>query len=160
MLATRLNHRFGTYCSWKPDLVCPFLDAFSLIWPFNFYAFAPFSLILPCLQKISKDKATGILIVQLWPSQPCYPFLLQHLYKPPWILNPDKNLLQHPRHQKPHPLWRKLKLMVHPVSGIPLQNTTFREMLPTSSWHHGNLAPRNSARPTLKRSSRLWWKEN
>ena len=36
MLATRLNHRFDTYCSWKPDLVCPFVDAFSLIWPFNF----------------------------------------------------------------------------------------------------------------------------
>ena len=37
-----------------------------------------------------------------------------------------------PGHQKPHPLWRKLKLMVCPASGILSQNTTFLETLPTS----------------------------
>lgn len=154
LFATRLNHKICTYCSWKPDPGCSFVDAFSLNWnTFNFYAFPPFSLIPRCLQKINKDKATGILIVPLWPSQPWFPFLLQHLYKPPWILNPDKNLLQHPGHQEPHPLWRKLKLMVSPVSGIPSQTTTFLDTLPTSSWHLGDPAPKNSTRPTLNSGS-------
>ena len=83
LFATMLNHKFDAYCSWKPDSGCSFVDAFSLNWhTFNFYAFPPFSLIPRCLQKISKDKVTGILIVQLWLSQPWLPFLLQHLYKP------------------------------------------------------------------------------
>ena len=70
-----------------------------------------------------------------------------------WILNPDKHLLQHPGHQKRHPLWRKLKLMVCPVSGILSQNTTFLETLPTSSWHRGDPAPKNSTRSTLNSGS-------
>lgn len=154
LFATRLNHKFDTYCAWQPDPGCSFVDAFSQNWhPFHFYAFPPFSLIPRCLQKINKEKATGILTVLLWPSQPWFPFLIQHLYKTPWILNPVKNLLQHLGHQKPHHLWRKLKLMVCPVSGIPSQTTIFLDTLPTSSWHPGALAPKNSTIPPLNSGS-------
>jgi len=46
LFATRLNHKFEAYCSWKPDPGCSFVDAFSIDWhTFNFYAFPPFSLI-------------------------------------------------------------------------------------------------------------------
>ena len=34
-----------------------------------FYAFPPFSLIPRCLQKITTDKAEGVIIVLMWPTQ-------------------------------------------------------------------------------------------
>lgn len=90
LFATRLNHKFETYCSRKLDPESSFVDAFSkTCHSFHFYASPPFSLIQRCPQKINKDIA---VIAPLWPSQPCFPFLLQHLYKQPWILNPAKNL--------------------------------------------------------------------
>ena len=161
LFATRLNHKFDTYCFWKPDPGCSFVDAFSLNWhAFNFYAFPPFSLIPRCLQKINKDKATGILIVPLWPSQPWFPFLLQHLYKPPWILTPDKNHLQHPRHQEPHPPRRKLNWW-----GALSQESLHK---PQHFWTrcrhpHGILAVRHPK--TVQDlhwtvAQVLWWKEN
>jgi len=154
LFATRLNNKFDTYCSWKPDPGCSFVDAFSVCWnTYNFYAFPPFSLIPRCLQKIRKDKTQGILIVPLWPSQPWFPLLLQQLYQHPWIVGPDKKLVQHIAHQEPHPLWQNLKLMVCPVSGIHSQNTTFLAMLPTSLWPPGELALKNNIRHTSRNGS-------
>ena len=50
---------------------------------------------------------------------------------------PDGNLLQHPGHQELHPLWRKLKLMVCPVPGIPLKNTISLEIQISGRNPHG-----------------------
>jgi len=87
LFATRLNHKLPTYCSWKPDPVCSFIDAFSVNWgAYHFYAFPPFSLIPRCLQNISQDQANGILVVPLWPTQSWFPIVLQLLYNQPWIL--------------------------------------------------------------------------
>ena len=103
LFATRLNHKPAVYCSWKPDPGCSFVDAFSFNWnPYKFYAFPPFSLIPRCLQKINHDKATRVLIVPVWPTQPWFPLPLQQLHRDPWIPNPDKKLLQHPGLQEPH----------------------------------------------------------
>ena len=41
-----LDNQLDTYCSWKPDPGCTYVDAFSINWNnFNFFAFPPFSLI-------------------------------------------------------------------------------------------------------------------
>lgn len=79
VFASRLNNQLDTYCSWKPDPGCTYVDAFSINWSnFNFFAFPPFSLIPKCVQKIIQDKAKAILLIPLWPTQTWFPLVLQH----------------------------------------------------------------------------------
>ena len=43
LIATRLNHKFDTYCSWKPDPGCSVVDAFSQNGhPFHFLCISTF----------------------------------------------------------------------------------------------------------------------
>ena len=66
LFASRLNYQISSYCSWHGDPNSAHVDAFTMNWSsINFYAFPPFSLLPRCLQKISQDKAQGILIVLL-----------------------------------------------------------------------------------------------
>ena len=74
LFASRSNKQLDNYVSWNPDPECKFVDAFSInLEPYKFYAFAPFSLLPSCLQKIQRDQATDILIVPLWPTQAWFP---------------------------------------------------------------------------------------
>ena len=151
LFASRLNNQLNSYCSWKADPHCSFVDAFSIDWSkFHFYAFPPFSLIPRCIQKITQDKAKGILIIPLWPTQTWFPLVLQLLYDQPWILRPSLDLLHHPNHKELHPLNKKLHLMVCPLSGTPLDNTRFLQKSHKSSWPHGDQAPKNNTRHTWK----------
>ena len=150
LFATRLNHQLDLYCSWKPDPGAHYVDAFAIDWSkFSFYAFPPFSLVPRCVQKISQDKAKGILVVPLWPTQPWFALLLQMLYDSPRVLPPGPKLLQHPNWDHPHPLHKKLHLMVCPLSGIPSDNLTFLQTQQNFSWPHGEQGPRNSTRRIL-----------
>ena len=46
LFASRINHQFPKYVSYRPDQEAFAIDAFSLDWSnFNFYAFPPFSVI-------------------------------------------------------------------------------------------------------------------
>ena len=150
LFASRLNKQLDNYVSWNPDPECKFVDAFSINWkPYKFYAFPPFSLVSRCLQKIQRDQATGILIVPLWPTQAWFPLLLQMLYNQPWILLPQETLLQDPAtNQQPHPLHKKLHLMVCPISGNHLIASTFLQKLPISSWSLGAKELRNNTAHT------------
>ena len=151
LFASRLNYQISRYCSWQADPNSTHIDAFTMNWNgLKFYAFPPFSLLPRCLQKISQDRAQGILIAPLWPTQTWFPVLLRHLCDQPWILLPRPNLLQHPSRSSPHPLHKNLHLMVCPVSGDPSAITTFQRRLPTFSWHPGGKALKNSMPHTLK----------
>ena len=151
LFASRLNYQISRYCSWQADPNSTHVDAFTMNWNgLKFYAFPPFSLLPRCLQKISQDRAQGILIAPLWPTQTWFPVLLRHLCDQPWILLPRPNLLQHPSRSSPHPLHKNLHLMVCPVSGDPSAITTFQMRLPTFSWHPGGKALKNSMPHTLK----------
>ena len=148
--ASRLNFQISTYCSWRGDPHSAHIDAFTMNWSgYEFYAFLPFSLLPNCLQKIRQDRAHVILIAHLWPTQPWFPLLLQYLCDQPWILLPRPDLLKHPSHSRPHPLHKKLHLMVCPVSGEPSAATTFQKKLPMCSWPLGGQARRNSTKPIL-----------
>ena len=150
LFATRLNNQLDTYCSWRPDPGSQYVDAFSIDWSkFTFYAFPPFSLVPRCVQKISQDKAKGILVVPLWPTQPWFPLLLQLLYDSPRVLPPSPKLLQHPHRDHPHPLHKTLHLMVCPLSGSPLENLAFLQRQQKLSCHRGDKEPRNNTRHTL-----------
>ena len=87
LFASILNFQISTFCSWLGDPHCAHIDAFTMNWSgYKFYAFPPFSLLPKCLQKIRQDRAHGILIAPLWPTQTWFPLLLQYLCDQPWIL--------------------------------------------------------------------------
>ena len=151
LFASRLNAQLPNYVSWQPDPGCSAVNAFSMSWhPKMFYAFPPFSLISRCVQKILQDKATGLLITPLWPTQTWFPQLLQLLCDQPWVLKPSLSLVQHPTHKEPHPLHKTLRLMVCPVSGSLTKQQDFQQKLPRSSCPPGELVQRNSTTLTSK----------
>lgn len=154
MFATRLNNQLSKYCAWKADPGSTYTDAFSVNWNnHNFYAFPPFSLLPRCLQKIQQDNAKGVLIAPLWPTQPWFPLLLQFLEDRPWVIPPRSNLLQHPSRDQPHPLHKKLYLMVCPVSGNTSDVCRFQQTLPKYSWHPGDKEQRSN----MPRTSKNGW---
>ena len=77
LFASGLNAQLETYVSWKPDPKAKYIDAFSIVWSGFFYAFPPFCLASRCVQKIIQDKATGILVIPLWPTQPFFSVVLR-----------------------------------------------------------------------------------
>ena len=79
LFATRLNIQLERYVSYQPDPQAIGTDAFTLSWHNEqLHCFPPFSCVNRCLQKIQREKATGIIIAPKWPTQPFYP-VLQHL---------------------------------------------------------------------------------
>lgn len=74
LFASRINKKCIKYVSWHRDPDAMTINAFTISWNnCYFYAFPPFSIILKTLRKIISDKARGIVIVPLWPTQPWYP---------------------------------------------------------------------------------------
>lgn len=117
LFASRTNKKCERFVSWRPDPESAAVDAFTLDWAnIYFYAFPPFSMILPMLQKIVQDKACGIVVVPLWKTQPWYPLFIRLLISTPLTLNPQSNLLLS-FDRSPHPLWTKLTLEAGIVSG-------------------------------------------
>ena len=68
LFASRLNCKVATYVAWKPDPGASFINAF-LMGQQHYYFFI-FSLISICLQKIEQDRASGVILVPLWKTQP------------------------------------------------------------------------------------------
>ena len=123
LFASRLNRQFPIYCSFKPDPDASYIDAFTLSWSDkHFYCFPPFSCVLRALQKIIQDKATGIMVVPMWPTQSWYPIMTSLLVLPPINLPPSKNLLSLPAFPEAnHPLHRKMSLLICLLSGDNLK---------------------------------------
>lgn len=119
LFASKINAKCDKYVSWGPDPDCFCVDAFTLDWQsIFFYAFPPFLLIDRILQKIKNDKATGILIVPDWPSQPWYPVFFSLLIEKPIVFSPEDNLITFPYRNK-HPLHKHLSLVAGKLSGRP-----------------------------------------
>lgn len=119
LFASRLNHQFDNYVSYRPDPQASSIDAFTLLWgPLMFYAFPPFSLVGTVLCKITQERATGVVVIPNWPTQPWYAKVLLMLKRPPVQLKASKRLLTLPSHpEEIHPLYKKLSLMVCLLSG-------------------------------------------
>lgn len=120
LFANRLNKKCEKFISWKSDPEALVVDAFTINWHhIKFYAFPPFALILRTLQKILNDKATGIVVVPLWETQPWFPLFKSMLKTEPIYFSPHINLLTCPFTRKPHPLWRKTTLVAGLLSWKP-----------------------------------------
>ena len=117
LFATRVNTKCAKYISWFPDPSATAIDAFTLNWAkYYFYAFPPFSLISRVLQKIMNDKATGIVVVPQWKTQPWFPMFTSMLTTEPIIFMPCTDLLLSPS-STPHPLAKNLTLVAGKLSG-------------------------------------------
>ena len=145
LFATRLNKKVKKFCSWYPDPDACYINAFSLNWSdFKFaYSFPPFSLVGRCIQKIQTDRAKGILVVPLWPTQTFFPVLMRLLVDSPLILPKTSSILKLGQSSQEHPLEKQLVMIACKVSGDPLETEAFRGTLPKLSCPHGD-RPQNA----------------
>ena len=87
LFPSRLNKQIDKYVSFKPDPGAFEVDAFFMSWTnLKFYAFPPFSCISQCLQNIDLEKATGIIVVPRWATQPFNSVLLRMLVRNPIVV--------------------------------------------------------------------------
>ena len=129
LFASRLNHQVETYCAWQPDPGAIAIDAFTIDWSSfkTIYAFPPFSIVGKVLQKITFDKASGIVVIPDWPTQPWFARLHQMLMEPPLrIRTIPKTLTLHHAPDLVHPLTGKLTLLVCKVSDNSISNKDYR----------------------------------
>lgn len=117
LFASRVNKKCWRFVSWHIDPEAEKVDAFTISWTgLFFYAFPPFTLVSQVIQKIIADKATEILVVPLWPTQPWFPIFNQLLLKETTLFEPKVDLLVS-IDRKPHPLHRCLTLVAGLLSG-------------------------------------------
>lgn len=117
LFASYLNKKCSNFVSWKQDPESTTVDAFSISWgSVFFYAFPPFSIIGRVLNKINDERATGIVVVPKWESQPWYPVFMNLLISEPLYFKPDPNLLLSP-YRESHPMWKRITLVDGKLSG-------------------------------------------
>ena len=148
LFASRLNAQLPDYVSWKPDPEARYVDAFTIEWSnIYFYAFPPFCLLPRCVQKIIQEKASGLLIIPLWPTKPVFSTVLHLLTDVPRVVKATKCNLVHPNLVGPHPLNNKLDLLVCKLSGDSCKSQDFQMTLSTLSCPlGGNLLTNNTIR--------------
>jgi len=99
LFAGRLNKQVCIYVSWKPDPGATAVDAFC--------AFPSFPLIHTCLQKITVDKAEGVIIVPMWPNHTFHPRLMFMLIQLQDCYRGRRTCLDCPTHRKRNCFGRK-----------------------------------------------------
>ena len=135
IFASRLNKQLPRYVAWKPDPHAEFIDVFSInIKDIFFYAFPPFSVIARVLQKIQEEKAEGVIVVPVWPTQTWYTVLMELLVDVPRIIRKAQDRLRLPHSEKKHSL--KMTLMACRVCGSSSRNKEFLEKYYRSSNNH------------------------
>lgn len=118
LFASRSNAKCKKYVSWRADPCAFCIDAFTIKWnDYFFYAFPPFAIILKTLNKIIADKATGIVIVPNWPTQPWYPVFKKLVSSKVIYFNPSSELLFFGDSRTQHSLHKSLTLAAAILSG-------------------------------------------
>ncbi|XP_052748927.1 uncharacterized protein LOC128200238 [Galleria mellonella] len=129
LFASRVNTKCPKYISWKRDPDAYNIDAFTLDWStYFFYAFPPFAIILKVLNKIIHDRATGIVVVPQWPSQPWYPLYKSLSVTKPVTFRPNKYLLIS-TFSSVHPLHGQLFLVASVLSGKDFPSREYQKQL-------------------------------
>lgn len=89
LFATQVNTQLAMFASWKPDPEAPHIDAFTIDWSQYKFSFLFFS---RCFRKVQMDKAEGILIAPIWPTQVWWPQMLRLLIRHPLALPQQKTI--------------------------------------------------------------------
>ena len=149
IFASRLNKQLPKYIAWKPDPQAEFIDAFSICWKqIYFYAFPPFSVISRVVQKVQEEKAEGVIVVPMWPTQTWYTSLMELLVDTPRVIRNSPKVLKLPHSEKKYPL--KMTLMVCRVCGASSRTKEFREKYCKSLRNRGEDPPENSIQCLLR----------
>ena len=121
LFASRLNYKVDTYVSWLPDPESTYIDAMKIKWSGRFiYAFPPFSMIWPVLNKILEEKVEkALIVIPRWPTQSWY--TLAQRMRVSSTTTISSGSLQLPGTQRKHPMAPKLKLLAFLCSGCRLQ---------------------------------------
>lgn len=118
LFASRSNAKCKKYVSWRADPYAFCIDAFTIKWnDYFFYAFPPFAIILKTLNKRIADKATGIVIVPNWPTQPWYPVFKKLVSSKVIYFNPSSELLFFGDSRTQYSLHKSLTLAAAILSG-------------------------------------------
>jgi len=119
LFATRENAKCARFFSWFPEPGASGVDAFTQHWGTVgfFYAFPPFALILRSLRKIIEDKATGILVVPVWATQPWFPLFHKLRITECLTFSPTPDLLLSVDRSASHRLRHSLRLQAAVLSG-------------------------------------------
>ena len=151
LFASRTNCQIPVYAAWKPDPFAIAIDAFTIDWgEYSFFAFPPFSMISSCLQKVEQDRASGIMICPVWPTQAWFPVIMTMLVEEPILLRKKSDLLKLPhKAELVHPLYPKMRMMGCKISGTHSQRRAFQQASSVYSWSHGDREHRSN---TLHRS--------
>ena len=116
LFASRLNNRLKRYYSYSPDPKCEHVDAFTLRWSEDSYAFPPFIVLTRTLQKIEQDGITALLIAPYWPTQPYFSNLMRLSITQPFLLPGPPPLFLPWDREAVHPNSRNLHLISVMVS--------------------------------------------
>ena len=131
LFASRINYKVKPYAAYRPDPEETLIDAFSFPWTtLKFYAFPPFCIILKTLKKVNEDKATGVVVVPHWTTQPWWPYLSNMLIDFPLILPRRKKTLTMPADPdltRVHPLHNQLQLLMCHISGDYCRTAEFQK---------------------------------
>ena len=91
LFASRYNHQVLVFVSWRPEPESFAVDAFTLNWhELQFSCFPPFSVMAAVSQKIVLKKATGIVVMPNWPTQPFYATSMKLLIDYPKFMRKSK----------------------------------------------------------------------
>ena len=140
LFASRLNFQCKRFMAWKPDPLASAIDALAHPWSnIKGYAFPPFSLIGRSLQKVVQDRASVLMIVPLWTTQPWFTKLLELTCDHPYLLPLRSDLLILPQDPgRTHPILHKLHLAAFPLSGTPSRSLDYQSQLPSLSSELGD----------------------
>lgn len=129
LFASRINKKCEKYMSWHRDPDAQAIDSFTVPWSkYFFYAFPPFSIILKTLRKIIADKARGIVIVPMWPTQPWFPLFTALLTSEMITFPPQHNVLISHSSSSDH---RRLDTSLTLVAGV-----LCGRRYPDGAYHH------------------------
>lgn len=152
LFASRLNYQLKPFVAYQPDPEAIEINAFTVCWkPYLFYAFPPFSILSQVLHKIQEEKATGLLVVPWWPTQPWWPQVMRMLIQAPLVLPKGKKTLFLPSQpDQIHPLHPKLRLLLCHLSGNHLKAEAFRSQLPSLYCSLGGKVPDSNTSLSLQ----------
>ena len=142
LFASRLNTKCIKYASYKPDPDSYHVNAFSLCWlNLNSYIFPPFGIVGRVPAKLAQDRATALVIVSCWQTQPWFPQSVR-LVKPGTkllFIPLHQHMLLLPRTNLQHPIWDQLSLVIAILPTSSQQQDCYLTS-PRSPEHHGGSA--------------------
>ena len=144
LFASSKNHKHSKYVTYLPDIGANAINAFSITWNYKLhYVFPPFSVIGRVLQKMAEDQAELILVAPLFPSQPWFPQMLQHISGPSLVLPKTNQILYLPGTNRQHRL-TTMRMGAFHLSGNVSAVRAYQQTLQTLSCDPGDQLRRNN----------------